>query len=149
MNAQGRFVDASGVFSVCPPNVVVTEADVNELAQAKGANVAGVRILADVLGIDLSDIDRFYLAGGFALHLDIQGAKRIGLIPALEDDKIVRVGNAALEGAARVLLSQAARGELEQLVRRVEHIELETHPNFFDFFVEGCQFVPIGAEVLQ
>ncbi len=149
MNAQGRFADAHGVFSVCRPNVVVTEADVNELAQAKGANVAGLRILADVLGIDLSEIDRFYLAGGFALHLDIQAAKRIGLIPMLEDDKIVRVGNAALEGAARVLLSQGARHELERLVRRVEHIELETHPNFFDFFVEGCQFVPIGAEVLQ
>jgi hypothetical protein len=31
----------------------------------------------------------------------------------------------------------------------VEHIELETHEAFFDFFVEGCQFVPIGAEVLH
>ena len=149
MNAQGRFVDPHGRFTVCSPDVVVSEADVNELAQAKGANVAGLRILADVFGIELSQIDRFYLAGGFALHLDVQAAKRIGLIPALDDDRIVRVGNAALEGAAHVLLSQNAREELERMVRRVEHIELETHPNFFDFFVEGCQFVPIGAEVLQ
>jgi hypothetical protein len=22
----------------------------------------------------------------------------------------------------------------------VEHCRLETHPNFFEFFVEGCQF---------
>jgi hypothetical protein len=34
------------------------------------------------------------------------------------------------------------------LVRRVEHCRLETHPQFFDFFVDGCQFHPIaGAEV--
>ena len=137
-------------FSPCTGRTLwVTESDVNELAQAKGANVAGLRILADVFGIDLSRIDRFYLAGGFALHLDIQAAKRVGLIPAIDNDRIVRVGNASLEGAARVLLSQTSRRELEQQVRRVEHIELETHPNFFDFFVEGCQFVPIGAEVLQ
>jgi len=50
--------------------VFFTESDVNELAQAKGANVAGLRIVADVFGIELEDVDRFYLAGGFALHLD-------------------------------------------------------------------------------
>jgi uncharacterized 2Fe-2S/4Fe-4S cluster protein (DUF4445 family) len=149
MNPQGRFVSGHDVFSVRDPDVTFSERDVNELAQAKGANVAGLRILADVFGIDLSQVERFYLAGGFAQHLDVQAAKRIGLIPALDDPRIIRVGNAALEGAARVLLSRTARRELEALVRRVEHIELETHPQFFDFFVEGCQFVPIGAEVLQ
>jgi hypothetical protein len=29
---------------------------------------------------------------------------------------------------------------MEELVRRVEHCRLETHPRFFDFFVDGCQF---------
>jgi uncharacterized 2Fe-2S/4Fe-4S cluster protein (DUF4445 family) len=149
MNAQGRFIDGSGRFQVHGDEVVFTEADVNELAQAKGANVAGLRIVADVFGIELDQIDRFYLAGGFALHLDPQAAKRIGLIPPLPDEKIVRVGNAAIEGASRVLLSQTRRRELESLARRVEHIELETHERFFDYFVEGCQFVPIGSEVLQ
>lgn len=149
MNGQGRFADGIGRFSVSDPGVFFTESDVNELAQAKGANAAGLRIVSDVFGIPLEKIDRFYLAGAFALHVDPDAAKRIGLIPAIPDDKIVRVGNASLEGASRILLSRTARRELEGLVRKVEHIELETHPRFFDFFVEGCQFVPIGAEVLQ
>ncbi|HSC29705.1 MAG TPA: ASKHA domain-containing protein [Vicinamibacterales bacterium] len=162
MNAQGRFADGLESFHVHPADsaerdlqspsrepVVFTERDVNELAQAKGANVAGLRILQDVFGIGFDRIDRFYLAGAFALHLDPAAARRIGLIPDLPDEKIVRVGNAALEGAAAVLLSETARRELETLVRRVEHIELETHPRFFDFFVEGCQFVPIGSEVIH
>jgi hypothetical protein len=25
-------------------------------------------------------------------------------------------------------------------VKRVDHCRLETHPDFFEFFVEGCQF---------
>ncbi len=41
------------------------------------------------------------------------------------------------------LLSKTKRQELEELVRRVEHCRLETHPHFFDFFVEGCQFKPL------
>ena len=49
--------------------------------------------------------------------------------------KIRRVGNAAVEGACIALLSKTKRLELEQLVRRVEHCRLETHPNFFDVFV--------------
>jgi len=28
-------------------------------------------------------------------------------------------------------------------VRRVTHCRLETHPGFFDFFVNGCQFAPV------
>ena len=43
------------------------------------------------------------------------------------------------------LLSLARRSELEALVKRVEHCRLETHPAFFDFFVEGCQFKPVES----
>jgi uncharacterized 2Fe-2S/4Fe-4S cluster protein (DUF4445 family) len=150
MNAQGRFAEGTSRFVVDPVNdIFFTETDVNELAQAKGANVAGLRIAADVVGIRLEDIERLYLAGGFARHIDPDAGRRIGLLPPLPEEKLVRVGNAALEGAARVLLSETHRQELEELALRVVHIELETHETFFDFFVEGCQFVPIGAEVLH
>ena len=30
--------------------------------------------------------------------------------------------------------------QLETIVSAVEHCRLETHPRFFDHFVEGCQF---------
>jgi uncharacterized 2Fe-2S/4Fe-4S cluster protein (DUF4445 family) len=114
MNAQGRFHDdAAGTYCVDESGIVFTESDINELAQAKGANVAGLRIVADVFGITLEDIDRFYLAGGFAHHLDIEAAKRIGLIPSLPSERIFRIGNAALEGASRVLLSHTARTNLK------------------------------------
>ena len=44
----------------------------------------------------------------------------------------------------RAALAVASAQELEELVTRVEHCRLETHPHFFDFFVEGCQFKPRG-----
>lgn len=144
MNAQGRFEEELDAFEVAE-GIVFTESDMNELAQAKGANVAGVQIVRAVCGFDFDDIDQFYLAGGFAKHLDLQAAKRIGLIPDIPDEKIVRVGNAALEGASKALLAPSLRAELDEIVTRVEHIELETHPMFFDFFVEGCQFQRVRA----
>jgi uncharacterized 2Fe-2S/4Fe-4S cluster protein (DUF4445 family) len=141
MNELGRFEDSIDRFTLDPDrNIFFLESDVNELAQAKGANVGG---LQTVFSIRFEDIDVFYLAGGFGRHLKTAAARRIGLIPDLPDSKIAQVGNAAIEGACIALLSKIKRQELEELVKRVEHCRLETHPQFFDFFVDGCQFKPL------
>jgi uncharacterized 2Fe-2S/4Fe-4S cluster protein (DUF4445 family) len=139
MNELGRFEDGSDRIALTD-RVFFLESDVNELAQAKGANMAGLQVVFDQYGISFDDIDVFYLAGGFGRHLKVEAAQRIGLIPPIAPSKIVQAGNAAIEGASLALLSCAKRAELEDLVRRVEHVRLETHPHFFDFFVEGCQF---------
>jgi uncharacterized 2Fe-2S/4Fe-4S cluster protein (DUF4445 family) len=146
MNGQGRFVESSEpVVLDAGGRVAVSEADVNELAQAKGANAAGLRVLAEEYGVGLERIERLYLAGGFARHLDVDAACRIGLIPDLPRDRIVKVGNAALAGASIALLSRSRRADLEEIVRRVQLVRLEAHPEFFEFFVQGCQFEPFGA----
>ncbi len=146
MNAQGRFLDPDEPITLDGRGrVSVSEIDVNELAQAKGANAAGMRVLADVYGVDLSRVDRLYLAGGFARHLDVDAACRIGLIPDLPRERIVKVGNAALAGASVALLSRRRRQDIESIVRRIELVRLEAHPRFFDFFVQGCQLEPFGA----
>lgn len=146
MNEQGRFdEDGAPWFLDSAERVSVTEADVNELAQAKGANAAGLRVLVDAYAIDFDRIDRLYLAGGFARHIDVEAACRIGLIPDLPRERIVQVGNAALLGASIALLSGSRRAELERIVRRAELVRLEAHPEFFDYFVQGCQFAPFGG----
>ena len=143
MNALGRFEDGVDRVTVdAGHDIHFFERDVNELAQAKGANVAGLQVVFSDYGIQFDDIAVFYLAGGFGRHLKRSASKRIGLIPNIADEKIVQVGNAALEGATIALVSRSRRQELETLVRRVEHCRLETHPGFFDFFVDGCQFRP-------
>lgn len=146
MNALGRFDDGAKRIEVTAEHgIFFLESDVNELAQAKGANVAGLHVVTGNYGVNFDDVDIFYLAGGFGRHLKIDAARRIGLIPDLPDSKIVQVGNAAIEGASIALLSMSKRRELEALARRVEHCRLETHPDFFDFFVEGCQFKPLRS----
>jgi uncharacterized 2Fe-2S/4Fe-4S cluster protein (DUF4445 family) len=150
MNEYGRFEDpGSRIVLDAAHDVCFFESDVNELAQAKGANVAGLQVVANNYGIGFEDIELFYLAGGFGRHLGVEASRRIGLIPNLPDGKIVQVGNAAIEGACIALLSKNKRRELEELVRRVEHCRLETHPRFFDFFVEGCQFKPVESAAPQ
>jgi uncharacterized 2Fe-2S/4Fe-4S cluster protein (DUF4445 family) len=148
MNDLGRFSDDRKSITLdAEHGIVFLESDVNELAQAKGANAAGLQVAASHYGIDFSDIGLFYLAGGFGRHVKVDAARRIGLIPNMERAKITQVGNASIEGACIALLSKTKRDELESLVKRVEHCRLETHPNFFNFFVEGCQFKPLETAV--
>ena len=147
MNEQGRLADDQDRFVVdAEHGLFLSESDINELAQAKGANAAGLRIAVESYGRGLSEVARFDLAGGFARYLDVAAARRIGLIPDLPDGRFRQVGNAALQGAAIALRSLPRRRALEDVVRRVEHVRLETHPRFFDIFVEGCQFAPFGRE---
>jgi uncharacterized 2Fe-2S/4Fe-4S cluster protein (DUF4445 family) len=148
MNSLGRFTGNEKEFVLSTNDgrsISINESDINELAQAKGANVAGLHVVFNNYGIRFDDIDVFYLAGGFGRNLDIDSSKRIGLIPNLPESKIAQVGNAAIEGACIALLSHTKRAELEQLVTRVTHCRLETDPQFFNYFVEGCQFNPVDS----
>ena len=139
----GRLTDESDRFVIdAAHDIAVSEADLSELAQAKGANVAGLRIVLDRYGATLDDIEVFYLAGGCARHIDRDAARRVGLIPDLPDEKFIKLGNAAIEGATLALCSMSRRREMEALVREIEHVELETDARFFDWFVEGCLFRP-------
>jgi len=148
MNQLGRFESGEDkiVLDVASDSpIYFSEGDVNELAQAKGANVAGLHVIFHDYGIRFEEVDVFYLAGGFGRYLSVESSKRIGLLPNIDDSKIIQVGNAAIEGACIALLSRTKRAELENLVKRVTHCRLEAHPNFFNYFVEGCQFHPVAS----
>ena len=144
MDRLGRFQNNQKVFVLDQENqIYFEENDVSELAQAKGANVAGLQIVLKNFNVRLQDIDAFYLAGGFARHLSVDASRRIGLIPNLPDEKIIQVGNASIEGATIALLSRHQRESLEKIVQSIHHVELETDPDFFNYFVDGCQYIMV------
>jgi uncharacterized 2Fe-2S/4Fe-4S cluster protein (DUF4445 family) len=150
INPLGRFEDGEHRFVLeleSDSPIFLSESDINELAQAKGANVAGLRVIFNDFGISFDELDVFYLAGGFGRHLDIESSKCIGLIPNIPAEKIRQVGNASIEGACIALLSRTKQKELESLVKKVTHCRLEAHENFFNFFAEGCQFQPVESSL--
>jgi len=144
MNPRGRLTNGERSFPVAAEQgILVSERDLSELAQAKGANVAGLQIVFKRLGRHFRDVEVFYFAGGFARHINVAAAQRIGLIPQLPAERVVTAGNLSLAGATLALLSRSRRAELESLVQRIEHIELEEDPEFFDHYALGCRFLPV------
>ena len=146
MSAKGVFADRARELTIDrAAGITFSRADASALAQAKAANTVGQQILLRELGIEATDVDCLYLAGGFARHIDVDHAIEIGFLAPVPADRVVKVGNASVRGARELLLSRSARRRLEPLAARVEHIELETSADFFDLFVDGCQFKSMMA----
>ena len=146
MTPLGVFTKDRKLFSVdvVPERgITFSRQDIGNLAQAKAANYCGQLIVMRTAGVEPYQIERLYLAGGFASYLDVRNAIDIGLIAPVPEDRIVKVGNAAIDGARALLLDRSRRRVAEELTRRVTHIELETTPDFFEIFVEGCQIKPM------
>jgi uncharacterized 2Fe-2S/4Fe-4S cluster protein (DUF4445 family) len=144
MNELGAFEDGGNRFYFAPEaGMYLSRADISALAQAKSANYCGQWITLRRYGVPLDRVAKLYLSGGFANYINVQNAVSIGFIANFPPEKIVKVGNASLEGATIMLLSGEMRRLIEQMVRDIEHVELETTPDFFDIFVEGCMFKPM------
>ena len=145
MSPKGVFADRKQrIMSILPEHgITFSRDDASNLAQAKAANYCGQYIVLRHFGCVPTDITRLFLAGGFANYVNLQDAVDIGFLAPVPEAKVVKVGNAAVAGATAVLLSEKKRAAIEELVENIEHIELETTPDFFDIFVEGCQFKPM------
>jgi uncharacterized 2Fe-2S/4Fe-4S cluster protein (DUF4445 family) len=148
MNEFGALANGDREFVLVPADgLSLSRADISALAQAKSANYAGQYIVLRNYGVSFNRINKLYLAGGFANYINVHNAINIGFLANLPPERIVKVGNASLEGATLMLLSGEMRRDIEALVRRIEHVELETLPDFFDIFVEGCLFNPMKEPV--
>ncbi|MEK9744831.1 MAG: ASKHA domain-containing protein [Candidatus Puniceispirillum sp.] len=115
--------------------VAVTQNDIRAIQLAKAALYAGFRLLMDK--INIRKIDRVVLAGAFGTHIDPKYAMVLGMIPDCLLDDVRAAGNAAGTGARMALLNQAARREIEAVVRRIEKIETAVEPSFQDHFVKA------------
>ena len=144
MDELGKFSDGSGSYEFSSDNgLTLSRADISALAQAKAANYCGQAIVLREYGLPADSFEKLYLAGGFANYVNESNAIDIGFIANVPMEKVQKVGNVSLEGAVIMLLSTSKRREIEKLVTTVQHIELETAPDFFEFFVEGCMFKPM------
>ena len=145
MNPLGKFTsEEDKMFLDNEQAINLSRKDVSSLAQAKAANVCGQALVIKDFGKNILDIENVYLAGGFANYIDVQNAINIGFILDFPLEKIKKIGNSALEGATKLLLSNKLRKNLVEYVNNIDHLELETKSDFFDYFVEGCQFKKIS-----
>ena len=136
-----RLIEVEGVKAfLLAEGVYLSQRDVRELQFAKGSIATGIKVLMDILGVSAADLDEIFLGGSFGSYLNPESAKIIGLVPPVDVDKIIAVGNSAGEGAKIALLSYRERQVAFELPSRIEYIELSGRTDFNDSFVSVLGF---------
>jgi uncharacterized 2Fe-2S/4Fe-4S cluster protein (DUF4445 family) len=141
-----RLIEVEGVRAfLLAEGVYLTQRDVRELQFAKGSIATGIKVLMDILGLTTAGIDEIFLGGSFGSYLNPHSAKIIGLVPPVDVDRIIAVGNSAGEGAKIALLSYRERQVAFELPSRLEYVELSGRTDFNDTFVEVLAFPVLEA----
>ena len=122
-------------------DITITEVDVDNFIRAKGAVYSGASTLIKSLGMDFSIIDKVYIAGGIGNSLDIEKSILIGLLPDIDRDKFMYIGNSSLIGSYLTLISEDARNKLEEIGSQMTYVELSVYPTYMDEFISAC-FLP-------
>ncbi|MFQ9681572.1 MAG: ASKHA domain-containing protein [Ruthenibacterium lactatiformans] len=136
-------LDETGLLEQDPapvaPPVCLTQKDVRMVQLAKSAICAGLSTLLRVEGL-CGRTRRLAVAGGFGSYLDVDSAGRIGLLPEELVPRVRVLGNAALSGAAMLLLNRGFIPRSEALAAGARTVDLSTSAEFMNAYTEGMFF---------
>ncbi len=121
-------------------DIVITQRDIREIQNAKAAIAAGIKILAKESGIQLEDVKKVYLAGGFGSYISIESALKIGLLPKALRGKVESIGNAAGAGAIEMLMSSKIMKKASEIKETFRYIELSASKEFVEEYIKSMSF---------
>jgi len=122
-------------------DLTITQADLDSLVRSKAAMYTILKTITSSVGMDLSDISTFYVAGTFGSYIRPESAISIGMIPDLPLERFKVLGNSSLGGATMALLSSDAVEEIEKIRDSITYIELNVNQEFMQRF-SAAKFLP-------
>jgi len=122
-------------------DVTLTEIDIENLIRAKGAIYSGCMTLLTEVGMGIEDIEKIILAGGFGSYVDLEKAMTIGLLPEMDSEKVIFIGNGSLMGAKMSSLTNRIRRDVVEVTKKMTNFELSDTPSYMDNYVAAL-FLP-------
>jgi len=132
----GFVVLESGKHDVTRP-IIITQEDIRSLQLAKAAIGAGTQVLLRSRGLTVDDLSQVVVAGAFGSYINIRSAQSVGLLPSVQPELVVQVGNAAGMGAAMMLVSESVREQAKQISGRLSYLELAAQTEFKTEFMKA------------
>ena len=121
--------------------VTLTAQDVRELQLVKGSIAAGIDLVMRHAGVSIEALGAVHIAGMFGSFVRKSSAQAIGLVPAVDPERVHFVGNAAGVGARMVLVDARSRRRAALIAETCEYLELAGHADYEDAF---CAAIPLG-----
>ena len=122
-------------------DIVLTQADVENLIRTKASIYAAVDSLVESVGVRYEDISRVYIAGAFGNRLNVPSCVTIGLLPDLPPERIHFIGNSSVAGAKLVMVSREMYDQMQKIAERITYQDLIIDPGYMERFTSAC-FLP-------
>ncbi len=122
-------------------DIVINEVDIENFTRAKAAIYAGCKTLVEGVGLQITDLEQIILAGAFGSYIDIDSAMTVGLLPEIDPEKILYVGNGSLLGSWMSEMSNHIRRDVVEVVRKMTSFELSEVTDFKDQYIASL-FLP-------
>ena len=129
--------------------VIISQKDIREIQMAKGAFYSGTNLILNYLDRTRDkthQANQIFLAGAFGNYIDKRNAKFIGMIPDIPDEKIYQIGNAAGMGAQHCLVNIDLRKKSQELLKKIEYVEIAIQKNFQREYAEAMYFPHMNLE---
>lgn len=120
--------------------VSLSQKDVRMVQLAKSAVCSGLTTLLRTAGVPTGEVEELAVAGGFGSYLNVASAGKIGLLPQELVPKVQVLGNAALSGAAMLLLNETLRAESQRLAESSHTVDLSANPVFLELYTDNMFF---------
>lgn len=122
-------------------DVVITQADIQNLIRSKAAIYSAISTLLESMGMNVNDIEQLYLAGGFGNYLDIRSAITIGMLPDVSVSKVQFVGNTSVTGAKMSLFSKDAYEVARTIASKMTYFDLMSNNKYMEEYI-SANFLP-------
>ena len=119
------------------PGLYFYQKDIDEFIRTKSAAHTMVEIMLRESGLELSQADRFYVAGAFGKHVSKESAITIGMYPDMDRDHIINAGNSSLEGAQKLLLNRSLLTDIDQILEEMVYIQFAEVEDLLELMVEA------------
>lgn len=121
-------------------NMALTQSDIRNVQLAKGASLAGARILLRETDCLPNDIEHVVVAGAFGQHIAPDNFRRLKFIPDFPSAQYHFLGNTSLKAAERACLDKEFMAMAYLLRDSVQEIDLARHPDFEIEFITALNF---------
>ena len=124
----------------CPHDICINQDDIHQVQLAKGAIYAACKAMLAALGADEAELNEILLAEASTATIRPAEALSIGLLPELEPEHVISIGNAAWQGAYIALTNQSYLGAAETLAKTLESLDLTSDRIYAEEFIKAMNF---------
>ena len=144
IDKRGNFTDSASIVDgryIVHGDIGISEPEIKDVIMTKAAIFSATRALVRNLGLEFSDLDKVYVAGGFGNFINMESAITLGMFPDVGADRFVYLGNSSLAGARAALISRSFRRRIDEAFDKMTYLDLSSDPVFFDEYM-SAQFIP-------